>query len=198
MFPAVKKIFWFMSLVIILPACHSSPNNSTDEQADSKGQTLPDSNIIAINQPTEISMPSVELLSLSDAEKILGEKAHVSDSSDYLSNGQLTLKRTFTADNIDLETRKKGNIYFMFEHFDQDSSAHKVYADIKKANEGHAGIMPLNGVGDEAYFHSDGENFYFVLVRKGSKLLRMKVNKITSHSSKTEFVNIARQISAKM
>src|SRR4030095_1736312 len=194
----LKFIFGFIGIISMMLACHSPSNTGDDEQSQSKGQSLPDSNIIAVNQPREISIRSVDLLSLSDAKKILGENAHVSDSSASEANGQLTVKRTFTADNVDLETRKKGNIYFMFEHFDQDSSAHKIYSDIKKANEGHPGIMYLSGVGDEAYFHSDGENFYFVLVRKDSKLLRMKLSKITSHSSKAEFLNVTRKIVADM
>ena len=52
----------------------------------------------------------------------------------------------------------------------------------------------IHDLGDEAYFHSDGENFYFILVRKGLKMIRMKVNKITSNTSVAEFNRVARKI----
>lgn len=44
----------------------------------------------------------------------------------------------------------------------------------------------------EAYFHRDGSNFLFVLVRKGTLLFRIKVNKITSLTSKEAFMEISR------
>ena len=52
----------------------------------------------------------------------------------------------------------------------------------------------MPGLGDEAYYHSDGENFYFFLVRKKEKMLRLKVNKVTSHSSEAEFKAVTRLI----
>ncbi|MGV8093724.1 MAG: hypothetical protein AB2L24_17840, partial [Mangrovibacterium sp.] len=74
----------------------------------------------------------------------------------------------------------------------------QVYASIKTANEGHEGIKILDDIGDEAYFHSDGENFYFILVRKGEKVLRMKVSKITGKTSLNQFNLIARNITASL
>ena len=53
-------------------------------------------------------------------------------------------------------------------------------------------------MGDEAYFHSDGQNFYFIIVRKGEKMFRIKVNKITSTTSLKEFNMIAKNITASL
>jgi hypothetical protein len=48
-------------------------------------------------------------------------------------------------------------------------------------------------MGDEAYFHSDGQNFYFIIVRIGKRLFRIKVNKVTSHTSLNEFKRVSKK-----
>ena len=119
------------------------------------------------------------LFTLSEAEKILGEPAYLC---------------SYKASKTDSATAKTGAIYFLIEQFAQVTSAQEKYSFIKKANEGHDGIKVLNDYGDEAYYHSDGENFYFIMVRRGAKVFNMKVNKITTNTSLDQFNAIARQI----
>ncbi|ESU27120.1 hypothetical protein FLJC2902T_22280 [Flavobacterium limnosediminis JC2902] len=133
--------------------------------------------------------------SKSDAEMILGEKAHLSDSSSTVKKDTLEIKKAYNANSKDKKTGKTGTVYFMIEEYNQVTSAKKAYNTIKVANEKHAGVKKLHDVGDEAYFHSDGNNFCFVLVRKQKTLFRMKVNKITSTTSLDEFNRIAKKIS---
>ena len=129
--------------------------------------------------------------------RILVEPSHLSDSSSAASAQVTEFRSTFTADTADV-SGKTGNLYFMYEEHDEVSDAEKVYRDIYRSNKGHEGIEVIDDLGDEAYFHSDGENFYFILVRKVNRLIRMKVNKITSHSSLDEFHAVAREIVARM
>ncbi len=138
---------------------------------------------------------SQNFLTLADAEKILGEKAHIKDSSSTLNNEVSTFNSSFAANSKDEKTGKLGIIYFMYEHFSEVSSAKDTYASIKTSNEKN-GITVLHDIGDEAYFHTDNENFYFILVRKGSKMFRMKVNKLTSKTSMNEFKAIATKITS--
>ena len=134
------------------------------------------------------------LFTKSDAEKILGEPAHLTDSSFSVSRDTTEFRCTYTANAADLKTGKTGNIYFLSEHYTSISIAKTVYSFIKKGNENHEGVKVIHDLGDEAYFHSDGENFYFILVRKGQKMIRMKVNKTTSTTSESEFNRVAREI----
>ena len=76
--------------------------------------------------------------------------------------------------------------------------AKKAYADLKKSNAGHEGLLVISGLGDEAYFHTDQQNFSFILVRKGNKMMRMKVNPLTSHYTFTEFNRVAREIANRL
>jgi hypothetical protein len=132
--------------------------------------------------------------SKADAEKILGEKAFLSDSSSIVKRDTLEYKSAFTAFSKDQKSDRPGVIYFMIEQYSRDKSAKDAYHSIKAANEQHEGVKTLQGLGDEAYFHSDGQNFYFILVRKGNRMFRIKVNKITSHTSLNEFNLVSKKI----
>jgi len=133
------------------------------------------------------------LFTLPDAIRILGEPAHLSDSSTTTNAGILTYRCSFTANSKDEKSGKTGVVYLLFEHYNQVDSAKKKYTFIKTANKDH-GITVLHDLGDEAYFHTDKTNFYFVMARKGRKVFNMKVNKITSSTSLDEFNKVAKQI----
>jgi len=80
----------------------------------------------------------------------------------------------------------------MYEVYASVTAAENAYTSIYQANSGHEGVEIVPGLGDEAYYHSDGTNFYFSLVRKNEKMLRLKLNKVTSHSSGAEFKDVTR------
>jgi len=132
------------------------------------------------------------------AVRILGEPAHMKDSSSQNSGGISRQSCSFFAITMDSISGKTGAIYFMIEEYNDIARAKDTYESIRKSNEGHEGIKTLNGLGDEAYFHSDNSNFYFILVRKREKVIRMKVNKITSHTSLDAFHSVAREITTAM
>jgi len=170
----------------------SGSDNTQQKLQQSKIEAVTDAKLNQMHNPIHPG----NLFTLSDAEKILGEEAHLTDSSSKIKGDTLTYNSAYTANSRDEKTGKTGVIYFMFEEYAQVASAKQVYSFIKKSNENHEGVKVLNDLGDEAYFHSDGENFYFILVRKGEKMFRMKVNKITSTTSLEEFNLIAKNITA--
>ncbi|WP_276131631.1 hypothetical protein [Polluticoccus soli] len=118
------------------------------------------------------------LFSLADAERILGEPARLSDSATSVVADTLIFQNTYTAIAADKKSGKTGNIYFMYEQYNDASTAHRLLAYYKTANEKN-GAQTVTGIGDEAWFHTDGQNFYFIMARKGNKAIRMKVNKLT-------------------
>jgi hypothetical protein len=137
------------------------------------------------------------LLSLNDAEKIIGVPAHLKDSASIIKDNVTIFNSTFTANAWEKSTGKTANIYFMYEQYPFDTAAKRVFTSIKRSNQNH-GIKVLHDLGDEAYFHSDNQNFYFIMVRKGSKMIRMKVNKITSSTSLDSFYLIANKITSSL
>ncbi len=133
------------------------------------------------------------LLSLSDAERVLGERAHLLDSTAQHKEDLSTWHVAYKANAMDAHSKKTGVVYFLLEQYSDEASALKKYKYIKDANESH-GIIIRQDLGDEAYFHTDNINFYFIMVRKGSKVFNMKVNKITNKTSLDEFNFIAIKI----
>lgn len=136
-----------------------------------------------------------KLFTKTDADKIMGQSTHLSDSSSKIERLSASFLCAYLTDSKDSSTGKIGAIYFLFEQYQQVSDAKKKYTDIMLANKPH-GIKNLSNLGDEAYFHTDGAHFYFIMVRKGKHVFNIKVNKITSTTSLKEFNRVARRITA--
>ena len=163
--------------------------------ASGKIESFPTDTILSIQSSLQ-NKPFFQRVyfSNSDAELILGERAFLSDSSSAIKKDTLEIKRAYTANSADSKTGKTGVIYFMIEEYSKESSAKGAYHFFKSANEKQEGVRTVNNMGDEAYFHSDGKNFYFILVRKGKIMFRMKVNKITSHTSLSGFNLVSKKM----
>ena len=148
-------------------------------------------------EPESIAV-AAGLLTLRDAEKIMGEPAKLSCNTFIKKGDTLEYKCDYTALNRDAKTGKTGKLYFMYEIYAGVPSAANAYTIIYKANSKHEGIEIVKGLGNEAYYHSDGTGFYFYLVRKNEKMFRLKLNKITSHSSEMQFKAVTKRIADKL
>jgi glycine betaine/choline ABC-type transport system substrate-binding protein len=176
----MRKKILLITLTLALCGCYNLNNVTRQEPV------IQDSKEIQENK----------LLTLPDAEKILGEPAHLTESSS-IGTGEVSAYRyAYTANSIDQKSGKTGVIYFLLEKYNNISAAQKKYSDIKIANQNHEGVKVLHDLGDEAYFHSDGQNFYFIMVRKGEKVFNMKVNKTTGKTSLDAFNLVAGKITA--
>ena len=133
---------------------------------------------------------------IEDAEKILGQSVYATERNISEGEGAASYKSAYKANQPDA-AEKTGNVYYMLEVYSDADAAHKQYKDMKRSNQDN-GILLLDGLGDEAYFHSDNVNFYFILVRKGERMMRMKVNRITSYTSLDAFHAVAKNITGRM
>jgi hypothetical protein len=154
------------------------------------------------NEPCTIEIDSTaiasKLLTLSFAEKIMGEPAKLTCNSFIKKGDTLEYKCDYTSLSQDEITSKSGKLYFMYEVYASVTAAENAYTSIYQANSGNEGVEIVSGLGDKAYYHSDGTNFYFYLVRKNEKMFRLKLNKVTIHSSKVEFKEVTRLIADKI
>lgn len=130
-----------------------------------------------------------------DADKIMGEPTHLTDSSFNTEPHVTSYLCGYKADVKDHKTGKTGAIYFLFEQYKDISGAKTKYESIYLSNQPH-GAEKVSNLGDEAYYHTDEENFYFIMVRKGKYVFNMKVNKRTSTTSLNEFKKTAGKIAA--
>jgi hypothetical protein len=112
-------------------------------------------------------------LSLSDAEKILGQKSALTENSSEVKDNMLKFRCTYTADKTDTKTNKLGHL---------------------TTNQNMPNLQRINDLGDEAFRHTDFENFDMIIIRKGNKLFRLKINRITSMTDTNELQIIAKKL----
>ncbi|HET9826153.1 MAG TPA: hypothetical protein VFP87_12525 [Chitinophagaceae bacterium] len=170
---------------------------SINAAANAKGLDLPD------------TIDITSLFTLSDAEKILGEPAHLADSASTvpgvasetsvndsvfpIKKMALSYKCAYEANAEDKKTGRTGKVYFLFEQYPQISSAATVYSYYKRSNQNHPGFKERHDLGDEAW---SGNSPVSVYVRKGNILFGVKVNKMTSHTSSGGFNQVVKKIAA--
>ena len=121
-----------------------------------------------------------------DAEKILGFPARQTESITLNEHNVVQHKCSWKATKEDLNS----SLYYLDEQHDNAESAHKVFEDIVVSNRNNSG-QSRPEIGDEAWLHSDGTNFCLLMVRKGNKIIRMKVNRLTKETSVDEMKRIA-------
>jgi hypothetical protein len=149
-------------------------------------------NTLLPNNAKTIDWKPEVILTLTGAERILGEEGHLDEAVSYLDGNTKVYSSKYSSSKKDEKSWKTGTLYFMIEEYENIEAARISYESIRAANERAAGVVPLSGVGNEAYFHSDGENFLFVLIRNENLMIRMKVNKTTSHTDEAAFREVYR------
>ena len=188
------RIIHFILIFLAISGCRQV---STADQTQKQNNVLANSEKNTPAKQTPDILVLQKLFQLTEAERILGEDAYLNDSSISINKNATVYQCSYIADARDEITGKTGAIYYMVEYFGVLDSAKHIYAFFKKVNQEH-GIKTIDGLGDEAYFHSDNQNFLMIIARKENRVLRMKVNKITSHTSTVEFHTIARDIVSRL
>ncbi len=107
-----------------------------------------------------------------NAAKIIGQKAKGIDGDEAVADGGRQWSCTFTAASGEGGPR----IYFLLIRNSSEEAARQAFYEIRQSNKNHAGFEDWPGIGDEAIVQTDGTNFQFVMIRKGAKTIRLKVN----------------------
>lgn len=136
----------------------------------------------------------VELISKSDAEEILGQPVKLSSEKKELKDGMPRNSISYTGLTNDEKTNRSVNLYCIITNYTDVTLAKKAYAEIIKSNMSMPGQTPLQNIGNEAWYHTDNENFCYLLVRKNEHLLAIKVNKLTKKFSFPELKKVVEKI----
>lgn len=142
---------------------------------------------------TEIKLNDNLELTLQEAERILGESCYLKESTETSSNGIQKFKSTYFASST-IGTTKIIGLDYVYEGYSNETGAKKMFESFKTSNQTLEGFELMSGIGSEAFFHTDGQNFNLVIARKNNKMIRIKVNKITKKTSLTELKKIAGEI----
>lgn len=141
--------------------------------------------ILSVNSPKYIPNTTVgrHQLTLEEAEQILGESAVLKERTSDNKTDYYVSKTTFSAKEIDAKNQKQANLYYMVERFKNEEEATKTIQTFIKGNQEQKGFELLTAYGDEAFFHTNKDNFCLLVIRKNNKMIRIKVNKLTSKTS---------------
>lgn len=143
------------------------------------------SQLFAFSLPdaTSVHNTGADCLSLTDAEKIIGQTVALTEHGYEERNKVKRHTCTYTATAPDAATNKTGHLYYLLEEHADGVAAQKVFDDVIADNRGMGGQEQLPHLGDQALFHTDDKNFCLLMARKGSKIIRFKVNRMTSKTS---------------
>lgn len=128
------------------------------------------------------------------AERILGQSAKLTQSTSERKPEAMVYRCTYTALTPDPKSNRQVNLYYHFEVYNDIAEASKAYRGILNSNGDMPSLKTLENFGDEAWIDSDNENFCMIVARKGNKMLRIKLNKLTVKSSPTELQKVAKII----
>lgn len=133
-----------------------------------------------------------------EAERILGSKGHMEKETSYLDDGTRAYQSAFYDDSVDPATGKTGVLYYMFEEYQSADTAGSYLDSTLKANR----INPDDGVrldnGARLHYLAGGQVVRMVMILKGNRLLRLKVNKVTSRYSVDELQKVARELAERL
>ncbi|WP_295720344.1 hypothetical protein [Mucilaginibacter sp.] len=131
----------------------------------------------------------VPKISVTDAEKVLGQTARMSASSGEEKNGVSKQRYTYVAIADTLS-----HLYYLSAQYPVITAAQKAYAAIVAGNVGMPGQEKITGLGDEAFFHTDKQHFYLIIFRKKDQVITLKVNKLTGKTSAPELRKLAAKL----
>lgn len=138
------------------------------------------------------------LLTIQEAERILGEACQLKESASSHENGGHKYKSTYIANSANENSNNRVALYFIIESYRNETDAKKTFETFRVSNQASDGFELVNDLGNEAFFHSDKQNFYLLIARKGNEMIRLKVNKITAKTSLVELKKIATDVIARV
>ena len=127
---------------------------------------FPESSLIGLRKPA-----GCDFFTRQNASKILGAEVTWTGTDSTESE-----PKKWTCTFAPKEAADGAKVFFVLHRFDKAESALKEFDAIVQSNKEHAGFEKWAGVGDDAIIHTDGAKFQFVMVRKGNRSFRIKVN----------------------
>ncbi len=116
------------------------------------------------------------IINAEDAARILGSDVVLADTSVSDEDGGRSWKCVFAAKSEDKE--KAAKLYIMLERSNSIETAMNTFNSIVQSNASNPGFEFWNGAGDEAIAHSDVTGFHLVVIRKGTAMIRLKINPV--------------------
>jgi hypothetical protein len=138
------------------------------------------------------------VLEVGEADRILGNKSHAEKVTAYLDDGVRAYQATFRDDRLDPATGKAGVLGYMYEEYESAEAARYFLDSTMKANR----LSPDNSSrvegGAELNYFTGGDVIRMVMILKENRLVRLKVNPVTSHYSLVELRRVAAELAKQL
>ncbi len=126
-----------------------------------------------VSEKGALKSTACDFFTQENAMKIAGTRVKGVDGGMEEDTTTRSWKCTFSAA---VEGENAPKIHFVMSKSISDEVARSTVESIRRSNSAKPGFEEWPGVGEEAILHSDGRNFQLVVVRKGVKSFRIKIN----------------------
>jgi hypothetical protein len=137
-------------------------------------------------------------LNVGQAERILGNKNRLEKVTAYLDGGNRTFQSSFRDEGPDAVTGEPGILGYMYEEYQSADAARSFLYSTLKANR----LSPEHAVrmegGAELHYFTGGDVIRMVMILNENRLIRLKVNPVTSHYSLVEFRKVAAELAKQL
>jgi hypothetical protein len=137
-------------------------------------------------------------LDVGEADRILGNKSHLEKVTAYLDEGTRAFQSSFRDDRLDPATGKTGILGYMYEEYQSAEAARSFLDSTLKANRLSPGDAVRVEGGAELHYLTGGDVIRMVMILKENRLIRLKVNPVTSHYSLVEFRKVAAELAKRL
>ena len=138
------------------------------------------------------------VLDVAAAGRILGTGASLEKVTAYLDKGTRVFQSSFRDDQLDPAMGKTGSLGYMYEEYQSAEAARSFLNSTLKANR----LSPDNAMrtegGAELHYFTGGEVIRMVMILKEERLIRLKVNPVTSRYSLVEFRKVAAELAKQL
>jgi hypothetical protein len=142
-------------------------------------------------------MKPCQLLVQSDAERILGQPARLTQDTSVLKGDVRQCLCAYTGVSKDKASGQDVYLFFSLEQKEVTPSAeqaHQVLKTTKAENEHDLDILDLTGIGDEAILLSNDADSHLIMARKGGIIMRLQAKKAAEKTSLNDLKAFAERV----
>ena len=138
------------------------------------------------------------VLDVGEAERILGNQGRLEKVTAYLNEGTKAYHSLFRDDRVDPVTGRTGALGYMYEEYQSAEAAKSFLDSTLKANR----LSPEDTIrmegGAELHYFTGGNVIRMFMILRENRLIRLKVNPVTSRYSLVELRKVAAELAKRL
>lgn len=133
-----------------------------------------------------------------EAQRILGTPCRLDRTTAYLEEETKAYQSTFRDNGPDASTGRTGVLYYMYEEYKTSEAARAwLYSTLRENRlDPAAGIRTKEG--SEIHYLAGGSIVRMVMILRENRLVRLKVNPVTSHYRLEELQRVAEELASRL